>query len=33
MSTSSPTGRPEIAIGASFAGGFLVALILKRLVR
>jgi hypothetical protein len=25
--------RPEIAIGAAFAGGFLAALILKRLAR
>lgn len=30
-----PTGadRPEIAVGASFAGGFLLALVLKRLAR
>ena len=26
-------GRPEIAVGAAFAGGFLFALILKRLAR
>jgi hypothetical protein len=25
--------RPELAVGAAFAGGFLVALILKRLAR
>jgi hypothetical protein len=28
-----PTDRPEVAIGAAFAGGFLFALILKRLAR
>jgi len=35
MSTSSqsPTERPEVAIGAAFAGGLLAALILKRLAR
>jgi hypothetical protein len=33
MSASSPAGKPEIAIGAAFAGGFLAALILKRLAR
>jgi hypothetical protein len=33
MNDSPPAGRPEIAIGAAFAGGFLAALILKRLVR
>jgi hypothetical protein len=27
----SPTERPEVQVGAAFAGGFLVALILKRL--
>ena len=27
------TDRPEIAVGAAFAGGFLAALILKRLAR
>jgi hypothetical protein len=27
------TDRPEIAIGAAFAGGFLAALILKRIAR
>jgi hypothetical protein len=26
----SPTERPEVQVGAAFAGGFLVALILKR---
>ena len=30
MNTS---GRPEISIGAAFAGGFVAALILKRLAR
>jgi hypothetical protein len=30
-SPSLPADRPEVAIGAAFAGGFLVALILKRL--
>ena len=25
--------RPEVAVGAAFAGGFVVAMILKRLVR
>ena len=33
MSTSSPAQRPEVAIGAALAGGFLFALILKRLAR
>jgi hypothetical protein len=33
MSTPAQTGRPEIAIGAAFAGGFVAALILKRLAR
>jgi hypothetical protein len=33
MSTSSPAERPEVAIGAAFAGGFVFALILKRLAR
>jgi hypothetical protein len=28
-----PADRPEVAVGAAFAGGFLVALILKRLAR
>ena len=28
-----PMDRPEVAIGAAFAGGFLFALILKRLAR
>ena len=28
-----PVDRPEVAIGAAFAGGFLFALILKRLAR
>jgi hypothetical protein len=39
-SSSGPTGpaaiaqqRPEVAVGAAFAGGFVVALILKRLAR
>jgi hypothetical protein len=27
----SPADRPEVQVGAAFAGGFLVALILKRL--
>ncbi|HWE34819.1 MAG TPA: hypothetical protein VG410_15110 [Solirubrobacteraceae bacterium] len=27
-----PADRPEVAIGAAFAGGFLFALILKRIV-
>jgi hypothetical protein len=30
---SLPVDRPEVAIGAAFAGGFLFALILKRLGR
>ena len=29
--SSSPADRPEVQVGAAFAGGFLVALILKRL--
>jgi hypothetical protein len=29
--SSSPVDRPEVQVGAAFAGGFLVALILKRL--
>jgi hypothetical protein len=33
MNDARSAGRPEIAIGAAFAGGFLAALILKRLVR
>jgi hypothetical protein len=35
MNSSAQTSadRPEIAIGAAFAGGFLAALILKRLAR
>lgn len=28
-----PSERPEIAVGAAFAGGFVLALILKRLAR
>jgi hypothetical protein len=28
-----PADRPEVAIGAAFAGGFLFALILKRFAR
>jgi hypothetical protein len=31
--SASPVDRPEVTIGAAFAGGFVVALILKRLVR
>jgi hypothetical protein len=30
-SPSLPADRPEVAIGAAFAGGFLVALLLKRI--
>jgi hypothetical protein len=30
---ANPTERPEVQLGAAFAGGFLVALILKRLGR
>jgi hypothetical protein len=30
-SPAEPADRPEVAIGAAFAGGFLVALILKRI--
>jgi hypothetical protein len=30
---ASPSDRPEIVVGAAFAGGFLLALILKRLAR
>lgn len=33
MSTSSPAERPEAAIGMAFVGGFLFALVLKRLAR
>jgi 3-oxoacyl-ACP reductase-like protein len=29
--SASPADRPEVQVGAAFAGGFLVALILKRL--
>jgi hypothetical protein len=32
-SPSSPVERPEVQAGAAFAGGFIAALILKRLVR
>jgi hypothetical protein len=31
--SSAAPDRPEIAVGAAFAGGFLLALILKRLAR
>jgi hypothetical protein len=31
--TGAPADRPEVAVGAAFAGGLLAALILKRLVR
>jgi hypothetical protein len=30
---SPPVDRPEVAIGAAFAGGFVLAMILKRLAR
>jgi hypothetical protein len=28
-----PSDRPEVAVGAAFAGGFVLALVLKRLAR
>jgi hypothetical protein len=28
-----PADRPEVAVGAAFAGGFILALVLKRLAR
>jgi hypothetical protein len=30
---ASPNDRPEVAVGAAFAGGFLFAMILRRLAR
>jgi hypothetical protein len=33
VSDSPPVDRPEVMIGAAFAGGFLFAMILKRLAR
>ncbi len=32
-STAAAADRPEIAVGAAFAGGFVLAMILKRLAR
>jgi hypothetical protein len=31
--SSPPVDRPEVAIGAAFAGGFVLAMILKRFAR